>query len=36
MLENCDFVAPVNILTPSEHTLFSRATRHTTVCLDTG
>jgi len=33
--ENCDFVVPVNILTPLVHTLFSTAAQHTTVCLDT-
>ena len=31
--ENCDFVVPVNILTTFARALFSRATRHTTVCL---
>ena len=34
MRENRDFVAPVNILTPLTHALFSWAARHTTVCLD--
>ena len=34
MHENRDFVVPVNILTPFAHAPFSRAARHTTVCLD--
>jgi len=36
MCENCDFVVPVNILTPFVHAPFSWATRHTTVCLNSG
>ena len=34
MHENCDFVVPVNILTPFAHALFSWALRQTTVRLD--
>jgi len=34
MHENCDFVVPVNILTPFARAPFSWATRHTTVCFD--
>ena len=33
MHENCDFIIPVNILTPFAHTPFSWAAQHT-VCLD--
>jgi len=34
MCENCDFVVPVNILTPFAHALFSCSAQHTTVSLD--
>ena len=34
MRENCNFVVPVNILTPFACTPFSWAERLTTVCLD--
>jgi len=34
MRENRDFVVPVNILTTFARASFSRAARHTTLCLD--
>ena len=34
MHENCDFIFPINMLTPFGCTPFSWAAQHTTVCLD--
>jgi len=34
MCENCNFVVPVNIVTPFANAPFSWAARHTTICLD--
>jgi len=34
MRENCNFVVPVNILTPFVHAPFSWAAQHTNVCFD--
>ena len=34
MRENCDFVVPVNMLTPFVHAPFSWAARHTNTCLN--